>query len=458
MAFFNKKKEENKPVSFDTDPINFRESQRNSTDTIVLTPIQIMANDGVNICAEACACCWDTKIPDRYDKRADYITKRTRIGHGSVTEHSNNVFYLEVKDADLEDLCNVLANCKYLNTCCKHSKNMDITYFIIGGSWRGFNELVKRMSKLEMTDNKVFKLIVNAIYENVNKAGMADLVEMGILDDNFQNPIPDLVFSKQYDKIIPVGNQDQSATIINCDDLDYIVDFLMNFCSEPELFTRYDLLDFCTITVLFKNMSRIITQQLTRHRNAITQESQRYVNYSKGGFNSPAEFKNKYDPKYQYSIQFGRSSQKMTLQEIGDSINSIYGQLIDEARTNKHNLQFEDARGYLANNTKCGKIYITFTWRSFFKFLELREDLHAQVEIREFAKALREWFRELYPYYADLYDALKPKSINESHWTNSLYRDTNIDEVNEVLSEDEIIQKMEDQIAYEEKSEDIKND
>ena len=451
MSFFKKK--EQKPISFDKDPMNFRELNRTDDVRYSIPPTQIMVNDGVNICAEACACCWDTKLPDGYEKRSEYITKRTKIGHGSVTEHSNHVFFLTIGDSEFEDLCNILANCKYLNTCWKHSRISPVSYLIIGGSWRAYDDLIKRMSKPEMADNSIFRNLLGSIYKNINKAGLADVVEEGIIDDNFDNPVFDTIYSKVSHR--KIGDL---IEVINCDDLDKLIENLQYSCPESDLFTPYDLLDFCTITVLFKNMSRIITQQLTRHRNGITQESQRYVNYKDSGFNSPALFKDKYDPNYQYSIQFGRSSQKMTLQEIGVAINSLYGQLIDAKRTNGHNLQLEDARGYLANNTQCGKIYMTFTWRTFFKFLELREDLHAQVEIRNYAKVLGAWFRELYPEYSNVYDALIPKSINNTKWCNSIGTYTNIDEVNEVLSEEEIIQKMEDQIAYEAKSEDNNND
>ena len=52
-------------------------------------------NNGVGIVAEACACCWDRKVPDGYSAAAEYIGKRTKIGHTSVIEHSNHVMYIK---------------------------------------------------------------------------------------------------------------------------------------------------------------------------------------------------------------------------------------------------------------------------------------------------------------------------------------------------------------------------
>ena len=445
MGLFNKKE---KKIKFSDTPTSFNNYDEITGEDLANTEaIQIMQNDGVNICAEACACCWDTKIPNGYEDRAVYIGKRTKTGHTSVIEHSNHVFFLIVHDNDAEDLMTFLSNCRFVHTKYKHSKKYPVGYLIIGGSWRAYSDIIKMMSTEEMADNIVIRKLITSMFSYMNSCGFLDIINENVIANEFSNYLFDP--KSPYRKVDHYSVNDK-IEIINADDINFMIEQLKEACPEPELFSIFDLLDMCTITVLFKNMSRIITQQLTRHRNAITQESQRYVNYSKGGFNSPALFKAKYDPKYKYSIQFGKSSQKMTLQEIGEAINSIYGQLIDEVRTDKHNLQYEDARGYLANNTQCGKIYITFTYRNFFQFLYLREDLHAQVEIRQFAKTLGEWFRTLYPEYNDLYEALKPRSINTSHYCDGLTTEHNVDEVDEILSKEEITEKLEEQIANQE--------
>lgn len=382
----------------------------------------LMVNNGVNICARACAVCWDTKIPMSYEERATYIGKRTKIGHTSIIEHSNLAFYLTIDlETENDDLIEFLDAVEYIHTCYKPSANANENftgYLIIGGSWRAFSDLFYTMNSEILENNSIMIRTVKLLKQYAPSSAFRDIIEAGILTeesfDNIRMDDTSKSFSKMYN--MPINDK---LDCINCDDINTLQIALMAMCPEPYLFSIYDLLDFVTVTINFKGMSRIITQQLTRHRNGITQESQRYVNYSNGAFNSPALFKDKYDPKHKYDIQFGSAKVKMTLQEIGDAMCSIYGQLTDKSTTAKvaHALAFEDARGYLPNNVQCGTIYITFTWRHLFKFLQLREDLHAQSEIRGYAVPIGEWFRNLFPEYSDLYKALEPKSINVSQYT-----------------------------------------
>lgn len=407
--------------------------------------IQIMANDGVNICAEACACCWDTKIPQKYAERAEYIAKRTRIGHGSVTEHSNHVFYMEISNEEVEEieaLAETLAASKYLHTVYRASKKYNKGYLIIGGSWRAYRDLLLRVENIET--NPIMVRLMSMIYKTINSAGMADLIKKEKIENNFEDS--DNGNSVMYAKATHV--ELPNLEIVNIDDMDVLLDNIKGICPEPELFTIYDLLDMCTVTILFKNMSRIITQQLTRHRNAITQESQRYVDYSNGCFNSPAIFKpEKYDPNYKYSIQFGTSTQKMTLQELGDNLCKIYGQLTDKDKTQGHEMLKEDARAYLPNNVRCNKIYITMTWRNLFSFLVLREDKAAQAEIRSYAVNIGSWFRELYPNYIGFEHVINGYRGEGGPFFESL--EGSAVTVDEVISEEEIISQME---QYAEKS------
>lgn len=79
----------------------------------------------------------------------------------------------------------------------------------------------------------------------------------------------------------------------------------------------------------------------------------------------------------------------MTLQELGDAMVGIYPQLVEPADNNKdYALMKEDARAYLPSNTECRKIYMTFTYKSLNKFLQLRESPAAQAEIRMYAKSI----------------------------------------------------------------------
>lgn len=442
MGFLFKKKDTNSLDEFDLQKGVIKLDQYDENPAMN-EAVQIMANDGVNICARACSICWDTKIPTAYNERAEYISKRTKIGHASVIEHSNHVYYIEVPDDEMKDLAEFLSIAFYVHTVYKHSKKYNKGYLIIGGSWRAYRDLIVKLP--DINANRIMTKLLSIMQASINSCAYTDLINDDILNKSWfddGNYKYDEMYSKLYNKDI-----DNNLYCENIDDMNVLLDNIRGMCPEPELFTMYDLLDMCTVTILFKNMSRIITQQLTRHRNAITQESQRYVDYSNVPFNSPAKFKDRYDTTYQYPIQFGKSSQKMTLQEIGDAEAKLYGQLTDKVRTAGHELLKEDARAYLPGNIQCQKLYMTFTWRNFFIFLELREAKNAQAEIREYATALGEWFRDLYPEYKDLYAANKGYGHEDNgsvyYWPLTPLENTAVNGVDEIISEEEIIEEME---------------
>lgn len=146
-----------------------------------------------------------------------------------------------------------------------------------------------------------------------------------------------------------------------------------------------------SVTILFKNMSRTGTHQLVRHRNAITQESQRYVDYSEACFANPAKFKpDKYDPKEVYEITFGGSTANYTLDELGAEMQKIYTQLRNPSNGSTPLLK-EDARGFLPGNIECKRLYMTFTYTTLLAFLHLRCDPAAQAEIRKYATEIQEF-------------------------------------------------------------------
>ena len=374
----------------------------------------VMMNDGVDICAEACSACWDTKLPDGYEGRSKYIGKRAKTGHTSILEHSNLVLYMNVPIAHTMDLLEVFGASDFIHSQSHFSEDKEVIYVLIGGSWRAYSDLFK---KVKNDDNVVLSAIRKCVYSYIPSDAMKDLIDLGILEQDQFDLCNTRVLGDYYKKVSHY-DIDEDLNINNIDDLNKLTEYLSLACPEPDKFKIHELLPFCTITVQFKHMSRIITQQLTRHRNAITQESQRYVDYSKAGFNSPAKFKDKYSDTDQYYFTFGGTGFKMTLQEIGDNIISIYNQLTDPS-INKVILQKEDARAFLPGNTQCGSIYITFTWKFFFMFLKLREDKGAQAEIRSYAKRLGDYFRSTYPEYSDTVEATQPLSVidDQSIWS-----------------------------------------
>ena len=415
-------------------------------------PTVVMMNDGVNICALACSACWDTPLPGTYEERAVYVGKRTKTGHTSVIEHSNIVFYLYVDGNHVEDLIEILDIKHFVNTVVKKSQNSDGYHMLVGGTWRGFADLYLYISSI--FTNAIAVSLTNAIYQNVPSHAMRDITDLGLLDASMFEDIDTSEMSKQFNAIYH-HRIDENINIVSADSIYKLADHLRACCSEPWLFTYKDLLRLVTITVEFNGMSRIITQQLTRHRNGITQESQRYVDYSGAPFNSPALFKAKYNPKKLYDIEFGGQHFKMNLQNLGNSMNKIYGQLRDKAKLGQDALIPEDARAYLTNNTQCGRIFMTFTYYNFIKFLQLREDAHAQAEIHSYAERLGSWFRqnimdgafssETNGDKTQLYKALNPVMTDKSDFSTRISANVDDEESSNYVDGNEVGEFMTDE-------------
>ena len=393
---FSKKKEEityEKNEAIDNDKLYFIfDDQPGSVEVSLLG-----MNNSIPICAEACACCWDKKVPEGYQNVAEYIAKRSRIGHTSVIEHSNFVILVTTPRKYIDDLIDFLDSNNYLQTTNFKSNDGREFYTIVGGSFRGFADIYREIDNL---NNPVLKAITETLYIYSHSAMFEDIGKLGLIDmSRFMNTEPDENYKLLTDDEVMNNSESDNEyfKIIGIDSIRKLYNNIYAVNTEvASKITYRDLIKFTTVSVLFKNMTRTCTHQLVRHRNAITQESQRYVDYSKACFSSPDTFKNdRYSADHRYTITFGSGpNQKMTLSELGEEICKIYGQLSDAHYTGEEfKLLKEDARAYLPGNVQCKKIYMTFTYRNLLKFLSLREDPAAQAEIRIYATALGNFIR-----------------------------------------------------------------
>ena len=138
--------------------------------------------------------------------------------------------------------------------------------------------------------------------------------------------------------------------------------------------------------------SRAFSHQLVRHRlAAYSQESQRYVNYSKDKFGGEITFIDPVD-----SDNWDKAV-KVLFEKGLESAEKFYMQLIEDG------LKAEDARGVLPNQTKT-EVIVTMNLRSWRHFFKMRCDKHAQKEIRFLAKELLKQVTILMPViFEDLY-------------------------------------------------------
>lgn len=373
-----------------------------STDSeITMSCYHIWHNRGVELCSEACSVCWDKKLPNSYDGLADYLKRRTATGHTSILEHSNIVLMLNVPDVQAASLLEAIDSMRYLHHVCHHYKAFDGYAVLIGGSYRAYRDFfgtcpVGNPMKMQITDY---------VASYAPKAIFADLIDEGFIMDRWDMDVPyiplkdDVCYQSDFNYIDATGEQSH-ILLANMTNVGVMAQAIKNCTLEP-IFSIHDIMSMCTATVCFYDLSRAGTHQLVRHRNGITQESQRYVDYSEALFTNPADLKpEKYDATAKYPIDLKYEDQTahfdIPLGDLGILIQSIYPQLRHPADPNLEPLIQEDARAYLPTNIKCRKIYITYTMDYLFRFFILRRAKGAQIEIRNFANTLYDAFESTY--------------------------------------------------------------
>lgn len=131
-------------------------------------------------------------------------------------------------------------------------------------------------------------------------------------------------------------------------------------------------LEHASFTFLVEGVSRALTHQLVRHRIgcSYTQQSQRYTKAT--DYVLPPSLECRQD-----------------CQDIMEFIYNVYEKLCEVVPK-------EDARYFLPNAAET-KIVVTMNARSLLHLFELREDKHAQWEIRELAYRMRELVAEVMP-------------------------------------------------------------
>lgn len=337
----------------------------------------INTNDMINLTYLPSKSCYASKLAEDVETKLKYIQARVRESHESVIEHGYICLLLSIKRSNADEFAQVANGFRYLNV--ETTMDDKYIYILIGGGIRAYKHLIRET--LYQT-NSIITMVKDCLYTCSYRQFFVDLINGGIMRDNFIDATDeescDMISRK------PWKTSDQyKVEILNIDPIQQIYDSVKKYG-----FTMEQCLSMASITILFKNMSRIITQQLTRHRNAITQESQRYVDYSTTGFNDPTQFKpDKYADKEDcYTVNVLGTITPTSAQHLGDELCSIYSQLVNQG------MEKEDARGFLPQNNQSTKVYMTFTYRSLIQFLKLRTDSHAQAEIRAYANIIDEAF------------------------------------------------------------------
>ena len=377
----------------------------------------IYSNDQIGLAHDACKICWDKPAEEGSQAMLNYIQKRISSGHESVIEHTNIIMLISTSIGSYKnELLEIIALCKYLGVSVKYDSKENLAYILIGGSIRGYKHIFRNITNMT---NPILAKIKDNLYDSSYPEFFADFIEAGIMDErNFR--VEEYRFKQLYRTTTDPSDK---LEVVNIDPIHSIYNELQE--SIGDIFTYSDLLGVCSVTVLFKDMSRTATHQLVRHRNAITQESQRYVDYSNAKFVSPDQYNDEYKDIH-YNINIFDKEVSVTMEELGKELMKIYHQLREQ------DVKKQDARAFLPSNVACNKLYMTFTYKNLIKFLELRTDLAAQSEIRNYAEIL---LKEFADYTEDVLGGIYKYLLPTYLLSEVDYDYSKIDEVLEVIDE-----------------------
>lgn len=343
--------------------------------------ITLYSNKKIDTIYEACTCCYNITKQVTFEEKKDYIKRRIKAGHTSILEHGFLcICILDVTPLHFLENAKMSDGFKYLYVKCVDNGMGDMN-ILISGSIRAFRHFfITCGKKIWMQNSTMYKIIAKRAIASADKIFFEDLKEY----------LPeDIVFVEE--KEMGDSNKPRLArnniVYIDTPNNKYLNN-IYKYITDNE-FNYEDFINSIPVTVMFENVSRTATHQIVRHRNAITQESQRYVDYSNAKVTIPEMPYIDNDKIFTINI-FGQYMEitKDKLESFSKELCSIYKQFVEQG------MRKEDARAFLPSNVQCKKLYMTFTIRTLKDFIRLRTAKGAQQEIRKCAL-------ELFDYYAD---------------------------------------------------------
>ena len=400
-----------------------------------------------------------------YEERLKHIQSLLKMGHESILEHSNIVALITVPVQVLDrvtcisSLVELLAQSRYLHIATTHTN--DHINILIGGSIRGYLNIVRECDQ----DNEILYIIKDILYASTEKEFLVSLLKNNLIMESqcvYKAPT-DLMMLTSLDEdgeeikeVEAISKKDPDIITGDTVDLIYAGDPLALYKEINEYgFTLKDAYRMETVTFLFHNISRAIGNQLVRHRVGITQESQRYCTHNTDvstDFVNPIDMHIKSDERY-------KDLDLVNLDKYLHNHNpfSSYKYLLNKK------VSKEDARYWLPLGVTT-KIIMTFTYKQYSKFLELRTDKAAQLEIRNLANHTINLISN-HPSAKFIFDASKddPKKFFVNECANTISSQeqkmaVGIDEeVNIIDTDDENVQPSVELKPEDMKSLDIKN-
>lgn len=398
-----------------------KQLQNESNRNIVITYDIIDNTESAYLCSMAARTCYGLAPENTYDKCLAHIKRVMGYGHDSICGHSNIMVLLCFKsnntvlsDFDLSSIYTSLSALHFMNIVPLdfiHNKDAKEYFVLMSGSIRAFRYFIQNstlpdsiVSENETNFNfDLYRVILDIAKYSIEKEFFEDMKDYVDLDEfkykypyYLDNSFTDEsrlyanknIFMYNYPNIPAIYNDILSRIADHYEGHDELIDFEGMYKLNKEQAKLFMKAIFRCTTVSFKmkNFSRAISQQVNRHLCAISQESQRYVDYSKKAlFVDPLPFNPKAYPDInkKYAFKFGGKEFNMTSEELGEEIIKLYPQLKQQGMIN------QDARAFLPMNVTTNAMY-TFTMENMLHFIKVRDSQFAQQEVQGLAKQLED--------------------------------------------------------------------
>lgn len=398
-----------------------KQLQNESNRNIVITYDIIDNTESAFLCSMAARTCYGLTAENTYDKCLSHIKRVMGYGHDSICGHSNIMVLLCFKsnntilsDFDLSSIYTSLSALHFMNIVPLdfiHNKNAKEYFVLLSGSIRAFRYFIQNstlpdsiVSENETNFNfDLYRVILDIAKHSIEKEFFEDMKDYVDLDEfkykypyYLDNSFTDEsrlysnknIFMYNYPDIPAIYNDILVRIADHYEDHVELIDsegmYKLNK-EQSKLFMKA-IFRCTTVSFKMKNFSRAISQQVNRHLCAISQESQRYVDYSKKAlFVDPLPFNPKAYPDIdkKYAFKFGGKEFNMTSEELGEEIIKLYPQLKQQGMIN------QDARAFLPMNVATNAMY-TFTMENMLHFIKVRDSQFAQQEVQGLAKQLED--------------------------------------------------------------------
>lgn len=398
-----------------------KQLQNESNRNIVITYDIIDNTESAYLCSMAARTCYGLAPENTYDKCLAHIKRVMGYGHDSICGHSNIMVLLCFKsnntvlsDFDLSSIYTSLSALHFMNIVPLdfiHNKDAKEYFVLMSGSIRAFRYFIQNstlpdsiVSENETNFNfDLYRVILDIAKHSIEKEFFEDMKDYVDIDEfkykypyYLDNSFTDEsrlyanknIFMYNYPDIPAIYNDILARIADHYEDHAELIDFEGMYTLNKEQAKLFMKAIFRCTTVSFKmkNFSRAISQQVNRHLCAISQESQRYVDYSKKAlFVDPLPFNPKAYPDIdkKYAFKFGGKEFNMTSEELGEEIIKLYPQLKQQGMIN------QDARAFLPMNVATNAMY-TFTIENMLHFIKVRDSQFAQQEVQGLAKQLED--------------------------------------------------------------------